>query len=333
MEILSWKRHLQEVSPITIIGKGLPPKTTSKVTIGRTNLGLLIRAINFITEHKDVKYLYFEGNLNSYTYADEGASLYDVLNLFNSKHDRIKDKLIGSMTNLVELEEYIEKTEDVQLGMMVEIVKEYGNEIPALISSLKSKHVGDDDKAKAEMIFSTVHKAKGMEYDVVQLVEDFVTETKLERLKAEKKEDEVINIPMWNEEINLLYVAVTRTKGILRISETLLPKNFPKSPYIQIIKVEKEDGENAAFGKSIPILLTRKSVQDTSKQKQEKTYSVTEKRSIHKNAYERWTPELDAELKEMYYKGELFTKIVEHFGRNEGAIRSRLIKLGCMRYE
>lgn len=57
-------------------------------------------------------------------YADEGTSLYDVLNLYNGKRPLIKDNLIKEMKNLKELEDYIEKTEEVQLGMMVEIVKE-----------------------------------------------------------------------------------------------------------------------------------------------------------------------------------------------------------------
>lgn len=265
-EILSWKRHLQETAPVVITGKGKPPKTNAKATIARTNLGLLLKAITFITEHKDVRYLYFEGNIHSYTYADEGASLYDVLNLYNSRRERIRDKLIGTMTNLEELEEYIEKTEDVQLGMMVEIVKEYGNAIPSLIQSLKSKHVSDEDKAKAEMIFSTVHRAKGMEYDAVQLVEDFITEAKLERLKAaDRKEDEVPNIAKWNEEVNLLYVAVTRTKGKLRIPETLLPKNFPQTPDIHVIKVKKEEALHEVFGQVMPVPVTRKPNQNTRK--------------------------------------------------------------------
>ncbi len=84
-----------------------------------------LNAIEYITNNRKIKGIYFEGNFNSYTYADEGASLYDVLNLANNKPDKIRDKLIGSMRNLEELEEYIEKTEDPQLSMMVEIVKEY----------------------------------------------------------------------------------------------------------------------------------------------------------------------------------------------------------------
>lgn len=41
------------------------------------------------------------------------------------------------MKDLDELEDYIEKTEDVQLAMMVEEVKEYGNKIPDIISLQK----------------------------------------------------------------------------------------------------------------------------------------------------------------------------------------------------
>jgi superfamily I DNA/RNA helicase len=320
------------VEPVLITGKGKPPKTAAKATIARTNLGLLLRAITFITEHKDVKHLYFEGNLNSYTYADEGASLYDVLNLYNNKRERIRDKLIGSMASLADLEEYIEKTEDVQLSMMVEIVNEYGNEIPALLQALKSKHVGDEEKEKAEMIFSTVHRAKGMEYDAVQLVEDFVSEARLEKVKVEKKEGEELNIAKWNEEINLLYVAVTRTKGLLRIPETLLPKNFPQSANIHVIKAQKEEGVNEVAGRVTKPVSRQKADQKKNKQK-EQTSSFTERRLQHKNSYERWTPELDAELKALYYKGTVFTKIVAHFGRKEGAILARLKKLGCVHYE
>ena len=65
------------------------------------------------------------------------------------------------MKDIEKLEEYIEKTEDVQLGMMVEIVKEYGNKIPDIIEAIKEKHIKNDNKENAEMIFSTVHRSKG----------------------------------------------------------------------------------------------------------------------------------------------------------------------------
>ena len=124
-ELLKWKKHLGKYEATTITGKGSDKKEISKATIARTNLGLLLNAINYITDNRKVKHIYFEGNINSYTYADDGASLYDVLNLYNKRHDLVRDKLIKSMNDIDDLEDYIEKTEDVQLGMMVEIVKEY----------------------------------------------------------------------------------------------------------------------------------------------------------------------------------------------------------------
>lgn len=240
--ILYWKNHLDSYKPVTIKGKGAHKTKKSTATIARTNLGLLLKAIEYVTNNKKAKHIYFEGNINSYTYADDGASLYDVLNLHNLNHDRIRDALIRSMANIDDLEEYIEKTEDVQLGMMVEIVKEYGNDIFDIIKSLKDLHTGDEEKAKAEMIFSTVHRAKGMEYDTVYLVEDFITEPRLEKMKAEHKaSNQPLNITKWNEEINLLYVAATRAKCILYIPEALLPNDSIPGTHISVIKNEKKE--------------------------------------------------------------------------------------------
>src|ERR1035437_6409674 len=137
--------------------------------------------------------------------------------------------------------------------MMVEIVKEYGNEIPGMIKSIKAKHIENDEKEKAEMIFSTVHRSKGMEYDSVQLVNDFITEEKLEKLKADNRREE-ISISKLNEEINLLYVAITRTRNSIHIPESLMPGDFPVSSHIHIIrefreKERTEDGKRRIEGR------------------------------------------------------------------------------------
>lgn len=318
MEVLKFKKHLGENETIPITGKGNSKEIKTKAVLARTNLGLLLKAIEYVTEKKKVKQIYFEGNINSYTYADEGASLYDVLNLYTEKKHLIKDKLIKAMKNLDELEDYIEKTEDVQLAMMVEIVKEYGSKIPDIIKAIKEKHVDNDDKEKAEMIFSTVHRCKGMEYDAIQLVNDFISEEKLVKLKEEKKSEE-INTKKLNEEINLLYVAVTRTKNSIHIPESLMPSELPKSSQIHIMKVvceeEKEQQRKAALA------------QKTDKTKTEKAYSVEEVRSKHKDGYKPWTPELDNELTVMYCEGVNVKDMAKHFGRTRGAITSRIKKL------
>jgi len=319
MEILKWKNYLDNYKPISIIGKGKTKDNKVKAVLARTNLGLLLKAIEYVTEKEKIKYIYFEGNINSYTYADEGASLYDILNLYNGKRRLIRDKLIKKMKSLAELKDYIEKTEDVQLGLMLEIVKEYGNEIPNIIKRIKEKHVENVEKEKAEMIFSTVHRCKGMEYDAVQIVNDFITEEKLEKLKTNNSENE-INISKLNEEINLLYVAITRTKNSIYIPETLVPKNFPVSSMTHKIKAikDRKNSENAITNYQDNKLETL-SV--------EMEYSFYKIREKHKDAYKPWTTDLDDELTIMYCEGVNVRDMSKHFGRTKGAIRSRIRKL------
>jgi F-box protein 18 (helicase) len=320
MSILHFKNHFDIIKSIPIRGKGCTKEIKTKAVLARTNLGLLLKAIEYITEKKKITKIYFEGNINSYTYADEGASLYDVLNLYNKKHHLIKDKLIKAMKNLDELDDYIEKTEDVQLSMMVEIVKEYGFKIPGIIKAIKDKHVDNEDKEKAEMIFSTVHRCKGMEYDAIQLVNDFISEKKLSKLKEDKKVGEINPIKL-NEEINLLYVAVTRTKNSIHIPEPLMPSEFPKSSQIHVIKVVSEE-EKAQHRKAV---ITIKN--DKIENKASKEYLIEELRVKHKDAYKPWTPLLDDELIVMFYEGVNIKDMAKHFGRTKGAITSRIKKL------
>lgn len=310
--ILDWKNHLKPSEPVLITGKGSSTTLKTKAVIARTNLGLLLKAIYYATEKGKLKTIYFEGNINSYTYADQGASLYDVLNLHNGNKRQIRDKLIGSMKNMADLEDYIENTEDGQLSILVEIVKEYGNKIHGILEEIKAKHVSDDDKEKAQMVFSTVHRCKGMEYDSIELASDFLTEEKLEKLKKDATEHSAI--AKLNEEINLLYVAVTRTKNSIHIHESFLPAEFPPSPHIHLLKTEVAD--------------TKKSFEKKpASGKSEKTYSIAEARETNKDAYKTWSTDEDIELTDMFHDGVRLKDLASHFGRTTGAVGSRIKKL------
>lgn len=318
-EVLDLKKHLYEnfTTSVSITGAGKSKAIKTRATLARTNLGLLLKAIEYVTENKKSRQIYFEGNISSYTYADEGASLYDVLNLYTNKRHLIKDELIRSMKDLAELEDYIEKTEDVQLSLMVEIIKEYESEIPEIINTIKKRHVGNNNKEDADMIFSTVHRCKGMEYDSVELVNDFISEKRLEKLKEDKKNFE-LNIPKTNEEINLLYVAVTRAKNTLSIPETLLPDTFIlESPAILVVKV-KEDDE---------VLPKKTSAGTKTRNKTGNTFSLEQVRTTHKGAYKPWTQDEDEELAGMFSDGCPIKEIADRLGRTKGAIVARIKKL------
>ncbi len=319
VEVLKYKKHINKNHRAVIMGKGSFREFKTKAILARTNLGLLLKAIKYVTENRKVRDIYFEGNISSYTYADEGTSLYDVLNLYNGKNHLIKDNLLKSMKDMTELNDYIEKTEDVQMGMMVSIVSEYGNRIPGIINIIKKKHLDNDEKEKAEMIFSTVHRCKGMEYDAVYLVNDFMNEVKLEKLTKDKTAEE-INQTKLNEEINLLYVAITRAKNRIHIPEQLMPKEFPVSPQIHIIKTGEED-KPQSNGR-----VSRQNNFYTGNSK-EKAFMIDEIRMKHREAYMPWTRELDSELRRMFDDGISINKIAKHFGRTKGAISARLEKL------
>ncbi|MBR9917520.1 ATP-dependent helicase [bacterium] len=240
MAVLSWKQIIGVDTSLKITGSGTACGIKTKAVIARTNLGLLLKAIEFISTESRSKRIYFEGHFNSYTYADEGASLYDVLHLYNNKRRYIRDKLIRKMSSMKELEEYIDKSDDGQLAMMVDIVKEYKNRIPGLIREIKRRHLEPEERNKASMIFSTVHRCKGMEYDLVHIVDDFITADKLE-MQVKGGTLGQLEIDKLNEEINLLYVAITRTRNRVEIPESLIPEGVLRSEFIRVLEAEHRE--------------------------------------------------------------------------------------------
>jgi hypothetical protein len=64
--------------------------------------------------------------------------------------------------------------------------------------------------------------------------------------------------------------------------------------------------------------------------KQEASYSVDEIRLNYPKAYKKWTPEEDAQLTREYKEGLSVIKLAEMHQRKDGAIRSRLVRLGLV---
>ena len=60
----------------------------------------------------------------------------------------------------------------------------------------------------------------------------------------------------------------------------------------------------------------------------EPVYSIYAARQEHPNAYDPWTEENDALLKEMWEEGKSVADIADHFGRKQSAIIVRMKKLG-----
>ncbi len=240
MSVLDVKDSFTSYKKVSIRGFAEEKRNiTTKATIARTNIALLAEAIAFVATGKKSLQLYFEGHIRSYLFGEEGGALSDVLNLSLDKRKFIRNKTILAMPNIDELEEYAEQTGDRPMLSVIDLVKKYGDKLSYYLSLLWKRHV--DERESADMIFSTVHKCKGMEYDAVYLCNDFLDEKSLLSILKEDDEFDLHREGRFIEEINLLYVAITRVKKVLFIPKVLIPKAFKgkKEGYIRVTSSEE----------------------------------------------------------------------------------------------
>jgi ATP-dependent exoDNAse (exonuclease V) beta subunit len=229
----------------------------------------------------------------------------------------VKDKLIASMKTLQELEDYIEKTEDKSLSMIVEVVKEFGNKLPGLISELKTNHSAT--KEEADMIFSTVHRCKGMEYDEVTLLNDFINPEKLKKYVSQLGGDNLgeADKNRLAEEINILYVAVTRAKNKLKIPPEINP--------LQSIELAQQQ---QAF-----IPATKKYQRGDSQDDWEPYARPSAKKAVYNsprpgNYGKKWTSEEEHKVTQLYKAGNSIKQIAKQVSRGESGVLMKLVNLG-----
>ena len=147
-----------------------------------------------------------------------------------------------------------------------------------------------------------------MEYDHVTIADDFINEERLiKQLKNNGKS--TVDRRRLSEEINLVYVAVTRSRNFLDFPRAMFPR------------ADKND-----FAKTkIPVSFFKK------RPGGKKSWPVTGKRREFENACKPWPAEQDGELREMFVvRQKPLSEIALHFDSNIAAIRSRLRRLGMM---
>jgi DNA-directed RNA polymerase specialized sigma24 family protein len=81
------------------------------------------------------------------------------------------------------------------------------------------------------------------------------------------------------------------------------------------------------FSEAFEKVLTKFKELKDPKQTDGKAYSVEKIREAHKQAYLPWTPEDDSKLELLFCEGKKVKELAQIFGRNDGAISSRIKKL------
>lgn len=148
----------------TIIGTGDAGKlaeNASRCFISRTNYQLFEQAIQ--TEG----YLYFVGGLKSYPY----DSVMDIYWFIRGQRDKVKDGFINEFQSIEEIEQYAEEAQDLDLLFRLMFASKYGHNLPPLLRDIAQRET--HDVSRAHIILSNTHRAKGMEWDVVEMAQDY----------------------------------------------------------------------------------------------------------------------------------------------------------------
>ncbi len=186
----------------------------ARAILTRTNLALFSNAMQLRSEGKA---FHFERDLQQVLFRT-----LDVYWLSRNQKHKIRDVFIGSFGSLGQIEEYAESMGDFPLTGMARIVKKYGDDsFPSVVFEMSDLARQKDSADNPDgVILSTIHTAKGQEYDEVYIDPDIA-----ENLSAAARNES----RQCHEEINVAYVGFTRAVKRLHIPsafQTLLTERW-----------------------------------------------------------------------------------------------------------
>jgi len=173
--------------------------------IARTTFGLIQKIIHFINEDKKI---YFEGGYSSYSFMNQ--TVYSIFYLKEKKLDKITMSEISEFDNIKELEQFSKDTKNQDYLNVIKFVNTYGDNIFEINKKIKEKLT--TNKINADIIFTTTHKSKGLEYEQVIMADDYITKKEIDNPKNKISYLRII------EELNIYYVAATRAKRAIELA-------------------------------------------------------------------------------------------------------------------
>lgn len=132
--------------------------------------------------------------------------------LYKSDVGAVTDLALRNFNSWAELERYAEDARDPDIKILVNLVNEFQNDTPTLVHDLKTNEARDDKDA--ELILTSAHKSKGLDWDHVKICDDFKV-----LLDAEETLAKDANAKINDQEVNLLYVAYTRAKKTVHLNQ------------------------------------------------------------------------------------------------------------------
>lgn len=175
--------------------------------ISRSNSALFSEAVSHVLAGRPFAYL---GGVENYRM----SSILDAFYLSNRTLGLIKDRFFQAFKDWEEFRRYAESLEDRESISLIKIVETYGSAIPGLVERIRKETMSVI--TGKEIILTTAHKAKGLEWEYVRLLDDYAELAVGKDKKTGKPEypDQ--------EEINLHYVAMTRALKGLQVGDKVI---------------------------------------------------------------------------------------------------------------
>ena len=172
--------------------------------IARTNAAVFEEAVALYPQY----WLGFVGGIQGYRF----SLIVDTYYLYARKTSRIHDGYIKSFGSFSEMKYFAETVEDWELISRCKIVEKYRHQIPDLVARITEKAV--EAFEEAEVVLTTAHKSKGLEFTQVKLTDDF--------MRLMQSDTQVVPLEkIVPDEVNLIYVAMTRTKARVELPGSL----------------------------------------------------------------------------------------------------------------
>ena len=197
----------------TLMGKNHIDFSKQFCVIARSTFGLIQQLVYFIHDKKKV---YFEGGYNSYSFMNQ--TVYSIFYLKQKKNDKITIDEIKDFDTINELEQFAKDTKNQDYLNIIKFINTYGDNIFEINKKIKEFLV--TDKKDADIIFTTTHKSKGLEYDQVIMADDFISKKEITNTKNK------LSYLRVNEELNIYYVAATRAKDVIQLADLNLSYTY-----------------------------------------------------------------------------------------------------------
>ncbi len=138
-------------------------------------------------------------------------SIKDAYYLYIGDKSKIKSEYLKTFKNYVTFKETVTRVKMSEYKFLINLLERYGDGILSCIEKMEANIVG---KRKADISFVSAHKSKGLQFLYVKLANDFVD---LYDKNGVEIPEELVDA----EELNLLYVAITRAMEKLELNNNL----------------------------------------------------------------------------------------------------------------